>query len=405
MRLSTPTTLRGIPNGTPASGFNQTFTVTIDDNGAAVGGNVVNGSITYDGSSQTTDNAANTVNLVGWNLSTDVNTANNNDTVTTTWNNGPTASGQDIDYVGGNGTDSITMVFTAFQLEEVLSNSTSQAALQGYLDGSPTGASLNLGATSWNAMVDNFETAQLAISAGSNSIVTYTAIGSDLPDLLAGSIGDASNNTLVGTSGIDSLDGAGGNDILVGLGSNDSLLGSGGADMLLCGSGNDTLNGGTESDVLSGGRGADTFVFSATGASNVDLVVDYSYVEGDKIDLSALLDANFGLAARCPISCRSRRPGRTSRCRSMPTVRSAGRTSSTLPSWRTMGRRRCRISCESSSKVRTRASESDRTAGAVLGSLSRARAGSIVGFRWRDECNVSEYPFRQYVTSLPASNA
>jgi Ca2+-binding RTX toxin-like protein len=72
------------------------------------------------------------------------------------------------------------------------------------------------------------------------------------------------------------------------------LLGGLGADMLLCGSGNDTLDGGVGSDVLSGGRGGDTFAFTAPViAANLDLIVDYSYVEGDKIDLSALLNANF----------------------------------------------------------------------------------------------------------------
>jgi hypothetical protein len=47
-----------------------------------------------------------------------------------------------------------------------------------------------------------------------------------------------------------------------------------------------------ESDILSSGRGADTFAFQHTG--NPDMIVDYSFVDGDKIDLSALLDAEFG---------------------------------------------------------------------------------------------------------------
>ncbi|MCY1546832.1 hypothetical protein D9M68_828530 [compost metagenome] len=34
-------------------------------------------------------------------------------------------------------------------------------------------------------------------------------------------------------------------------------------------------------------------MFAATGAPNLDQVLDYSFAEGDKLDLSALLDANF----------------------------------------------------------------------------------------------------------------
>jgi Ca2+-binding RTX toxin-like protein len=169
--------------------------------------------------------------------------------------------------------------------------------LQDYLDGavgagSTANTTLDLGTSSWNATVGGFESASLAIAAGSNSIVTYAAIGSNLPDHLAGATGNASDNTLVGTSGADTLSGLGGNDILVGLGGDDSLLGGAGTDMLLCGAGSDTLNGGDGNDILSGGGGADTFVVD--NLVSTDVVVDYSCVEGDKIDLSTLLDANFG---------------------------------------------------------------------------------------------------------------
>ena len=65
------------------------------------------------------------------------------------------------------------------------------------------------------------------------------------------------------------------------------------SDMLLGGAGNDTLNGGIANDILSGGIGADRFVFAETGALNSDNIVDYSFVDGDTIDLSALLDPDF----------------------------------------------------------------------------------------------------------------
>ena len=65
--------------------------------------------------------------------------------------------------------------------------------------------------------------------------------------------------------------------------------------MLLGGAGDDTLNGGIGNDILAGGLGADSFVFAETGTLNHDSIVNYSFVDGDTIDLSALLDANFDL--------------------------------------------------------------------------------------------------------------
>jgi Ca2+-binding RTX toxin-like protein len=186
-------------------------------------------------------------------------------------------------------------VFTANQLEQVLASSTDRAALQGYLDGSPSGT-LNLDAAAWNASVSNFENAQLGLAAGTNSFVTYGVSGSntDLPDFLAGTTGNASANTLVGTASGETLTGNAGNDILVGLGGDDLLLGGSESDLILGGIGNDNATGGIGNDVLSGGRGADAFTFAESGAANVDAIIDFSYVEGDKIDLSGLLDANFG---------------------------------------------------------------------------------------------------------------
>ena len=47
------------------------------------------------------------------------------------------------------------------------------------------------------------------------------------------------------------------------------------------------MSGGTGNDTLTGGTGADTFIFSERGPSNVDHILDYS--TSDKIDLSGLL--------------------------------------------------------------------------------------------------------------------
>lgn len=70
-----------------------------------------------------------------------------------------------------------------------------------------------------------------------------------------------------------------GNDVLDGGDGNDVLYGEGGDDILIGGAGNDTLYGGT---------GADTFVF--TTFDGVDTVKDFSFAEGDKLDITSILD-------------------------------------------------------------------------------------------------------------------
>jgi Ca2+-binding RTX toxin-like protein len=148
-----------------------------------------------------------------------------------------------------------------------------------------------LGATSWNATVTDFEDASLALATGADGYVRFSAIGENLPDFETTPL--PGNDTLVGTTGADTISALGGNDILVGRDGADILNGDSGSDMLLGGSGNDTLRGGLGNDILAGGIGADHFTYAETGLANSDNIVDYSYVEGDTLDLSALLDAAF----------------------------------------------------------------------------------------------------------------
>ena len=91
----------------------------------------------------------------------------------------------------------------------------------------------------------------------------------------------------MGTIGDDTISGLGGNDILVGGAGNDDLNGRAGADMLLGGSGNDPLRGAVNA-ILAGGTGADTFIVAETAAVKSASIVDYSFVDGDTIDLSPL---------------------------------------------------------------------------------------------------------------------
>lgn len=92
--------------------------------------------------------------------------------------------------------------------------------------------------------------------------------------------GGAGNDILHG--GMDSVDTGLGDDILYGEEGDDRLYGAGGVDL---------LSGGAGADRLWGGVGADTFVFTLGDlGAGVDRIHDFSLVEGDRVDLSALLD-------------------------------------------------------------------------------------------------------------------
>ncbi|MFJ4068822.1 beta strand repeat-containing protein, partial [Pseudomonas sp. NPDC089996] len=74
---------------------------------------------------------------------------------------------------------------------------------------------------------------------------------------------------------------------------NDTLLGTDGNDILFGGAGNDTLTGGKGNDTLTGGSGADLFVWKAGHTGN-DIVTDFKASEGDRLDLSDLLQGEKG---------------------------------------------------------------------------------------------------------------
>ncbi|MCO7521875.1 type I secretion C-terminal target domain-containing protein [Pseudomonas sp. 1] len=95
-------------------------------------------------------------------------------------------------------------------------------------------------------------------------------------------------DTLLGGNGNDIIFGQGGNDYIDGGKGNDILLGGAGNDTLLGGEGNDILIGGKGDDILIGGTGADTFVWKA-GDLGKDVIKDFNVTEGDRLDLSDLL--------------------------------------------------------------------------------------------------------------------
>uniref|UniRef100_A0A923G4K2 Type I secretion C-terminal target domain-containing protein n=1 Tax=Pseudomonas urmiensis TaxID=2745493 RepID=A0A923G4K2_9PSED len=106
-------------------------------------------------------------------------------------------------------------------------------------------------------------------------------------------MGGAGNDIIFGQGGNDYIDGGKGNDILLGGTGNDTLLGGEGNDVLFGGAGKDTLIGGKGNDILSGGAGADTFVWKAGDLGN-DVIKDFKPAEGDRLDLSDLLQAERG---------------------------------------------------------------------------------------------------------------
>ncbi|MGE8485443.1 MAG: VCBS domain-containing protein, partial [Pseudomonas sp.] len=74
--------------------------------------------------------------------------------------------------------------------------------------------------------------------------------------------------------------------------SSGTLVGTMLADTISGGDGNDIIVGREGADTLSGGAGADVFAYFNVNEGG-DHILDYNYAEGDKIDLSALLKANF----------------------------------------------------------------------------------------------------------------
>jgi len=112
--------------------------------------------------------------------------------------------------------------------------------------------------------------------------------------------GNNGNDLLVGSDGRDIIFGGNGNDILVGGdvimmthedGSRQfvSAMMNDSNDILFGGNGDDILIGGGGRDLLFGDGGADTFMF-LEGDGEADRVMGFNTLEGDKVDISALLE-------------------------------------------------------------------------------------------------------------------
>lgn len=111
-----------------------------------------------------------------------------------------------------------------------------------------------------------------------------TGKGNALDNLIVGSGGI---DTLYGMDGNDTLEGRSGDDFIRGGNGNDILRGGDGNDRLFGDAGNDVLFGGKGNDVMTGGTGNDVFAF-ATGdfaPGNMDKITDF--IRGqDKLDFN-----------------------------------------------------------------------------------------------------------------------
>ena len=131
------------------------------------------------------------------------------------------------------------------------------------------------------------------LKGGEGGDTLYGGTGSDT---LKGEEGD---DTLQGGTGNDTLQGGEGNDTLDGGAGNDLLEGGIGDDTILGGTGIDTILGGRGDDILTGGTGGDIFKWIANEQGSAlnpakDSITDFSSVDGDKLDLSDLLQGEAG---------------------------------------------------------------------------------------------------------------
>jgi hypothetical protein len=159
-------------------------------------------------------------------------------------------------------------------------------------------ASVDLGAAAVGGEIDG----QSILTEGSFTLADGTS-GSYVEVELETSLGDPEASEDAATSADDLASGAGlaavEAALAEGQGAGGDLLGGDGDDQLHGGDGDDQLHGGNGVDLLSGGGGADTYYFAALDSdgdgvpdTNADQIVDYSFMEGDRIDLSELLDGS-----------------------------------------------------------------------------------------------------------------
>ena len=135
------------------------------------------------------------------------------------------------------------------------------------------------------------------LAFGTNTQLSYTANASGAGGLLT--VDDGAHRAEVNLLGHYSAEdfqvtdgGEAGTQVSYHGESSGTLVGSMLADTLSGGDGNDIIVGRGGEDTLSGGAGADVFAYLNANEGG-DHILDYNYAEGDTLDLSTLLNANF----------------------------------------------------------------------------------------------------------------
>ncbi len=151
------------------------------------------------------------------------------------------------------------------------------------------------------ASIENYLGANVSMNGQTIAVVnTVTYRSTTATDNLVGT--NSNDSTLNGQAGNDTIHAGDGNDTIQGDTGDDFIHGGKGNDTLRGGDGNDTLRGGIGDDLLYGDLGADTFVWKladvgTTSAPAKDVVADFNVAQGDKLDLSSVLDGNHSLTA------------------------------------------------------------------------------------------------------------
>ncbi|MBU2527637.1 MAG: type I secretion C-terminal target domain-containing protein, partial [Bacteroidetes bacterium] len=181
--------------------------------------------------------------------------------------------------LGGSGDDTIEIDTGSVALGGIFDISGNE------IDGGADFDTLDLSGVDRSIAIDLSAGSLVVNGSGSNTVASIEKV-----------VGTDYNDEMTGSAGGDQLFGGGGNDLLLGLGGDDELFGGAGDDILNGGLGDDILSGGLGEDTLTGGDGGDTFVFDADALSDAvnngiqDLIADYDILEGDVVDLSALLE-------------------------------------------------------------------------------------------------------------------
>ena len=176
------------------------------------------------------------------------------------------------------------------------------------LDGGAGADTMAGGAGNDTYVVDNAGDRLIEGLNGGTDTVRSTVslvLGANLENLtlLGGGINGTGNglaNRLTGNGANNTLSGNGGNDTIAGGAGHDLIDGGIGNDVIVGGAGNDRIIGSLGADRLTGSLGADIFVFRSLGDSTMavsgrDTITDFSFGQGDRIDLTAI-DARSGMA-------------------------------------------------------------------------------------------------------------